>query len=72
MIWFYILISAALIIQVTLFIVGRKIKKKEKETNVLLKYNINTRQRAWQLLADPSIPEEDKAKIQEIYDGEEG
>lgn len=68
MIWLYVLIGVALVIQIGLFIAGRKIRKREKENNVLLKYNIKTRQRAWQLLADPDIPEEDKAKIQEIYD----
>ena len=70
MIWIYIVISVVLVIQITLFIVGRRIRKREKENNVLLKYDINTRQRAWQLLADPSIPEEDKEKIKKIYDGE--
>lgn len=48
----------------------RRIRKREKENNVLLKYKIDSRQRAWQLLADQSIPEEDKAKIQEYYDAE--
>ncbi len=71
MTWIYILISAVLVIQILLFIMGRRIRKREKESNVLLKYNINSRQRAWQLLADPSIPEEDKEKIKKIYDGEE-
>ena len=69
--WIYILISVVLILQIALFIIGRRIRKREKETNVLLKYNISTRQKAWQLLGDPSIPEEDKEKIKAIYDGEE-
>lgn len=59
-----------ILIQVGLFIMTRRIRKREKENNVLLKYNINSRQKAWQLLADPSIPEEDKNKIQEYYDAE--
>ncbi|MEQ8906623.1 hypothetical protein [Ekhidna sp.] len=68
--WLYILLAIVAIIQAAIFIMARRIRKKEKENNVLLKYNINTRQRAWQLLADPSIPEEDKKKIQAYYDGE--
>lgn len=71
MLWLYILISAALIFQVVLFIMGRRIRKQEKENNVLLKYDIKTRQRAWQLMGDTSIPEEDREKIREIYEKEE-
>ncbi|MEQ9468715.1 MAG: hypothetical protein RLN88_15000 [Ekhidna sp.] len=68
--WLYILLAIVAIIQIAIFIMARRIRKREKENNVLLKYNINSRQRAWQLLADPSIPEEDKKKIQAYYDGE--
>ena len=64
----YILLAIVAIIQIAIFIMARRIRKREKENNVLLKYNINSRQRAWQLLADPSIPEEDKEKIKEYYE----
>lgn len=67
----YILIAVVILIQVGIFIMSRRIRKRERENNVLLKYKIDTRQRAWQLLADPTIPEEDKKKIQAYYDGEE-
>lgn len=66
----YILIAVVILIQIGIFIMSRRIRKRDKENNVLLKYKIETRQRAWQLLADPSIPEEDKVKIQEYYDAE--
>ncbi len=66
----YILIAVVILIQVGIFIMSRRIRKRERENNVLLKYKIDTRQRAWQLLADPDIPEEDKAKIKEYYDAE--
>ncbi|WP_436514955.1 hypothetical protein [Ekhidna sp. To15] len=66
----YILIAVVVLVQVGIFIMTRRIRKREKENNVLLKYKINSRQRAWQLLADPNIPEEDKKKIQEYYDAE--
>ncbi|MEO9872511.1 hypothetical protein [Ekhidna sp.] len=68
--WIYILISIVIIVQIAIFIMGRRIRKREKENNVLFKYDINSRQRAWQLLADPSIPDEDKEKIKAIYDDE--
>ncbi|WP_370089006.1 hypothetical protein [Ekhidna sp.] len=69
--WIYPLLALVIIIQVAIFIMARRIRKREKENNVLLKYNIDSRQRAWQLLGDQSVPEEDKRKIQEYYDGEE-
>lgn len=71
MIWLYVLISGVLLLQIVLLIMGRRIRKKEKENNVLLKYKIDSRQKAWKALADPSIPDEDKEKIQELYDAEE-
>ena len=67
----YILLAIVAIIQIAIFIMARRIRKKEKENNVLLKYNINSRQRAWQLLGDQSIPEEDKVEIMKYYDGDE-
>lgn len=69
--WIYILLAIVAIIQIAIFIMARRIRKREKENNVLLKYKINSRQRAWQLLADPDIPDEDKKKIKEYYDQEE-
>ena len=69
--WLYILLGFVVILQIILFVAGRRIRKKERENNVLLKYNITTRQQAWQLMSDQSIPEEDRKKIQEIYEGED-
>lgn len=68
--WIYILLAIVAIVQIAIFIMARRIRKREKENNVLLKYNINSRQKAWQLLADPSVPEEDKVKIKKYYDQE--
>ncbi|MFK7953279.1 MAG: hypothetical protein AB8B73_10575 [Ekhidna sp.] len=70
MTWIYVLIAVVFALQIVIFVWGRRIRKREKENNVLVKYDINTRQRAWQLLADQSIPDEDKAKIREVYDGD--
>lgn len=71
MTWIYVLVGFALALQVTLFIMGRRIRKREKENSVIEKYNIDSRQKAWQLLADPSLPEEDREKIKALYEGEE-
>lgn len=69
--WLYVLLGFVAVLQIFLFVMGRRIRKKERENNVLLKYKIDTRQKAWQLMADQSIPEEDRKKIQEIYESEE-
>lgn len=71
MTWVIVLVSIALIFQIVLFVLGRKMRKREKENNVVLKYNINSRQKAWQLIADPSTPEEDRVKIKELYEAED-
>lgn len=65
----FILLAIVAIIQIAIFIMARRIRKREKENNMLLKYNINSRQRAWQLLGDQSIPEEDREEIRKYCDG---
>ncbi len=70
--WIFVVVAIALVIQVALFIMGRRIRKREKENSIIEKYNINSRQKAWQLIADPETPEEDRAKIRALYEGEEG
>lgn len=67
----FVIVGAALALQITLLIVGRRMRKREKENSVIEKYNINSRQKAWQLMGDVSIPEEDREKIKALYDGEE-
>ena len=70
MTWAYLLLGAVVVLQVVLFVMGRRLRKKERENNVLLKYKINTRQEAWKAMADTSIPEEDREKIKELYEQE--
>ncbi len=65
--WLIILLGIALGVQIVLFIWGRRIRKKEKENSVIEKYDIRSRQKAWQLLADPELPEEDRKKIEELF-----
>jgi len=69
--WLIALVSIALALQIALFIMGRRIRRKEKENSIIEKYDIRTRQRAWQLLGDTSIPDEDRDKIRELYEGKE-
>ena len=66
-----ILVSVALLLQVGLFFLIRKKKKKMKE-GVMGRYNINNSSDAWRLLNDPSIPEEDRNEIEKLYKGDEG
>lgn len=67
-----IFVSFALVLQIVLLIWSRRLRKKEKENSIIEKYDIRTRQRAWQLLADPDLPEEDREKIRDLYEGNEG
>ncbi len=69
--WLITLVSVALVLQIVLFIMGRRIRKREKENSIIEKYKIDSRQRAWQLLGDTSIPEEDREKIRVLYEGED-
>lgn len=67
----FVIVGVALALQITLLIIGRRIRKKEKENSIIEKYKINTRQRAWQLMGDNSIPKEDREKIKALYEGAE-
>lgn len=67
----FVIVGAALALQITLLVVGRRIRKREKENSVIEKYNIDSRQKAWQLMGDNAIPEEDREKIKALYEGEE-
>jgi hypothetical protein len=66
--WIIFFVVIALVLQIGLLILSRRIRKREKANSIIEKYDIRTRQRAWQLLADPSIPEADRAKIRDLYE----
>ena len=68
--WLLVLLIVALISQLVLYIYSRKLKKKFRD-NVLEKYNLKTPKDAWDALADPNIPDEDKDEIRKLYHGEE-
>ncbi len=65
-----IFVVIVLVIQIALAVVGRRLRKKQKENNVLYKYDIKTPHDAWKLMGDQSIPEEDRKEIERIYNNE--
>ncbi|RLD24052.1 MAG: hypothetical protein DRI71_03670 [Bacteroidetes bacterium] len=70
MMWFTIILVLALLSQVGLFLYSRKVKSRFKE-GVIEKYQLRTPKDAWDALANPEVPEEDKKEIKRLYDGEE-
>ena len=65
--WLYIIVGSVLLLQIGLFIAGRKLRKKQRENDILLKYDIKSRHDAWKVIADPETPEEDREKIEKLY-----
>ena len=68
--WLAVLLIIVLLGQVILFFYGRRVRKQLKNS-VVEKYNLKTPKDAWQALADPEIPEADKAEIKRLYEGHE-
>lgn len=69
--WLFVVIGVALTLQIVLFVIGRRIRRREKKNSIIEKYKIDSRQRAWQLLADPNTPEEDRIRIRVLYEGDD-
>ena len=67
MTYLIIFVSVVLIFQIGMMFLIRWKKKKDREENVLYRYDINSPADAWKCLNNPDIPEDDKAKIQEYY-----
>jgi hypothetical protein len=63
----WIFIAAALVIQLGYFLYSRHLKGKPRNSNMKDKYSIRSRNDAWKLLNDPSLPDQDREKILEIY-----
>lgn len=59
------------VLQVVLFFVIRKKRKRDKENNVIEKYKIRNPSDAFRLIQDPEVPENDRKKIEALYKGEE-
>lgn len=66
--WLVILLVLILIGQVFLFFYGRRVRK-EMKNSVIEKYGLKTPKDAWDAMADPETPEEDREKIRQLYEG---
>lgn len=66
-----IVIVAVLALQVALFVITRIKIKKERANSIVEKYDIRSSGDAWRLLNDQEIPEEDRLKIEKLYQGKE-
>ena len=66
--WLALLLVLVLLEQVVLFFYSRKLKKQMKNS-VIEKYNLKSPKDAWQAMADPNIPEEDRNEIKQLYEG---
>ena len=66
-----IVIVAVLLIQVGIFVMTRRKIKKERAQSVVEKYKIKSSGDAWRVINDLNVPEEDRQKIEAIYNGED-
>ena len=53
--------------QIIFFFIIRAKRKKDKEDNVIEKYQIRTPQDLFRLLQNPDLPDEDIKKLNELY-----
>ncbi|MEO9967731.1 MAG: hypothetical protein ABJF11_18190 [Reichenbachiella sp.] len=65
----FLVIAAGL--QVSIFLYSRNLKKKWKDDDVLSKYDIQSRSDLFATLNRTDIPEEDMAKLNDLYHQEE-
>lgn len=63
--WFLV---PVLVLQVVMFFVIRNKKKQWKKNNILDKYGVATRSDLFQLLQNPHLTDEDRDKLQAIYE----
>lgn len=68
--WLGFLLVFVLLGQIALFIYGRRVRKAMKNS-VVEKYNLKTPKDAWDALADPDLPEDDRKEIKKLYEGKE-
>ena len=61
----------AMAIQVAIFIYSRRYKKKQKEEDILSRYNISSRSDLFGVLNRTDLPEEDLEKLNSIYTKED-
>lgn len=66
-----ILLVIAAGLQIGIFVYSRNLKKQWKKDDVLLKYDIKSRSELFAALNRQDIPEEDIAKLNDIYSRQE-
>lgn len=66
--WLAILLVVILLGQVVLFIYSRRVRK-EMKNSVIEKYGLKSPKDAWDAMADPNTPDEDREKIRQLYEG---
>lgn len=71
MVWLVSFLVFALLFQVVLFIMIRKKKNEMKQSDILSRYNINSRADLFKILASRDLDEADRVKLQALYDGED-
>ncbi len=63
--WFLVPVLA---LQILMFFVIRQKKKQMKENDILGKFGISSRSDLFRMLQDPDLSEEDREKLQKIYE----
>lgn len=65
LIWFLV---PVLVLQIFMFFIIRRKKKQMKKNDILGKFGISSRSDLFRMLQDPELSEEDRAKLQKIYE----
>lgn len=65
LIWFLV---PVLILQIFMFFVIRQKKKQMRKNDILLKYGISSRSDLFRMLQDPELSDDDREKLQKIYE----
>lgn len=66
-----VLLVAVAVVQAGIFYYSRKLKREMRENDVLLKYGIESRSDLFAALGNQNIPEDDRKKLEAIYQGNE-
>lgn len=65
--WFVAIVVLVALLQIVLFVLGRKYRRKLKDS-VIEKYNLKTPKDAWDAMGNPEIPADDREKIRKLYE----
>ena len=65
LIWFLV---PVLVLQIFMFFIIRQKKKQMKKNDILGKFGISSRSDLFRMLQDPELSEEDREKLQKIYE----